>query len=58
MQNDHHVVQNEIKRKVALLHWVQRSLDNDGFMLMAQPIVGVRGDSYHEILLRMLDDER
>jgi EAL domain-containing protein (putative c-di-GMP-specific phosphodiesterase class I)/GGDEF domain-containing protein len=57
VQNGHHVVQDEIKRKVALLHWVQRSLDNDGFMLMAQPIVGIRGDSYHEILLRMLDDE-
>lgn len=57
MQNDHHAAQDEIKRKVALLHWVQRSLDNDGFMLMAQPIVGVRGDVYHEILLRMLDGE-
>ncbi|AHG18987.1 diguanylate cyclase [Chania multitudinisentens RB-25] len=57
VQNDHHVVQDEIKRKVALLHWVQRSLDNNSFMLMAQPIVGVRGDAYHEILLRMLDDD-
>ncbi|WON75815.1 sensor domain-containing phosphodiesterase [Serratia sp. UGAL515B_01] len=57
MLNDHHVAQGEIKRKVSLLHWVQRSLDNDSFVLMAQPIVGVRGDTYHEILLRMLDDE-
>ncbi|MFZ1873759.1 MAG: EAL domain-containing protein [Chania sp.] len=57
VQNDHHVAQEEIKRKVALLHWVQRSLDNDSFVLMAQPIVGVRGDTYHEILLRMLDDD-
>ncbi|KFK96824.1 MULTISPECIES: EAL domain-containing protein [unclassified Serratia (in: enterobacteria)] len=57
IQNDHHVAQDEIKRKVALLHWVQRSLDNDSFVLMAQPIVGVRGDTYHEVLLRMLDDD-
>lgn len=57
MQNDHHVAQDDVKRKVSLLHWVQRSLDNDSFVLMAQPIVGVRGDTYHEILLRMLDDE-
>lgn len=57
IQNDHHLIQDEIKRKVALLHWVQRSLDNNSFILMAQPIVGVRGDTYHEILLRMLDDD-
>jgi EAL domain-containing protein (putative c-di-GMP-specific phosphodiesterase class I) len=57
IQNDHRLVQDEIKRKVALLHWVQRSLDNDSFVLLAQPIAGIRGDRYHEVLLRMLDDE-
>ncbi|MDW5502535.1 EAL domain-containing protein [Pseudomonas lundensis] len=55
VQNGGHLVQGEIKRKVALLHGVQHSLDNDGFILMAQPIVGLRGDRYHEILLRMRD---
>lgn len=57
MQGTQHIVQNEIKRKVSLLHSVQGSLDNDSFILMAQPIVGIRGDVYHEILLRMLDDQ-
>ncbi|MFI8416546.1 EAL domain-containing protein [Serratia sp. NPDC078593] len=57
VQNDQHEVQNEIKRKVSLLHWVQRSLDNDSFVLMAQPISGVRGDCYYEVLLRLLDDD-
>lgn len=55
VQNGGHLVQEEVKRKVALLHGVQHSLDNDGFILMAQPIVGLRGDRYHEILLRMRD---
>ncbi|NTX81377.1 EAL domain-containing protein [Serratia proteamaculans] len=55
VQNGGQWVQEEIKHKVALLHGVQHSLDNDGFILMAQPIVGLRGDRYHEILLRMRD---
>lgn len=57
VQSSGNLVQDEVKRKVALLHGVQRSLDNDGFILMAQPIVGLRGDRYYEILLRMLDDQ-
>jgi len=55
--NGGHLIQDEIKRKVALLHGVQSSLDSDGFILMAQPILGLRGDRYHEILLRMRDDQ-
>lgn len=55
-KSDHSQVQKEIKSKVKLLHQIQRSLDEDLFVLMAQPIFGVRGDSYHEILLRMLDE--
>ncbi|CAI2520110.1 Cyclic di-GMP phosphodiesterase YfgF [Serratia liquefaciens] len=57
VQSSGNLVQDEVKRKVALLHGVQRSLDNDGFILMAQPIVGLRGDRYYEILLRMRDDQ-
>lgn len=56
VQNNHHAVYDEIKRKISLLHWVQHSLDNNGFILMAQPIKGVRGDTYHEITVSMLDD--
>ncbi|AML57477.1 Putative cytochrome C-type biogenesis protein [Serratia rubidaea] len=57
IRNDRQDVQNEVKRKVRLLHRVQRALDSDDFILMAQPIHGVRGDSYHEILLRLPDDK-
>jgi len=55
-RSDHSQVQKEIKSKVAMLHKIQRALDEDRFILMAQPIAGVRGDSYHEILIRMLDE--
>jgi EAL domain-containing protein (putative c-di-GMP-specific phosphodiesterase class I)/GGDEF domain-containing protein len=48
-------VQSEIKAKVSMLHRIQSALDGDNFVLMAQPIQGIRGDSYHEILLRMPD---
>lgn len=37
---------------------LQKTLDNDAFVLMAQPIVSTRGEErYHEILLRMQDEE-
>ncbi|MCS3603131.1 EAL domain-containing protein (putative c-di-GMP-specific phosphodiesterase class I) [Buttiauxella sp. BIGb0471] len=37
---------------------LQKTLDNDAFVLMAQPIVSTCGEPrYHEILLRMLDEE-
>ncbi|MGC6387683.1 EAL domain-containing protein [Ewingella sp. S1.OA.A_B6] len=55
-KSDHRQVQNEIKSKVEMLHKVQRALDEDLFILMAQPIAGIRGDSYHEVLIRMLDE--
>lgn len=54
-KNDHSQVQLEIREKVDMLHKIQRALDDDGFVLMAQPILGMRGDSYHEVLLRMFD---
>lgn len=54
-KSDHSQVQLEIREKVDMLHKIQHALDDDRFVLMAQPILGVRGDSYHEILLRMLD---
>ncbi|WP_232776646.1 EAL domain-containing protein [Rahnella sp. AA] len=54
-KSDHSEVKLEIRDKVEMLHKIQRALDDDRFVLMAQPIFGVRGDSYHEILLRMFD---
>lgn len=49
-------LQQELKDKVAMMNQLVKALEQDRFMLMAQPIVGIRGDSYHEVLLRMLND--
>ncbi len=50
-------LQQELKDKIAMMVRVQQALENDRFRLMAQPIVGIRGDNYHEVLLRMLGDD-
>lgn len=50
-------LQQELKDKVAMMLRVQQALENDRFCLMAQPIVSIRGDDYHEVLLRMIGDE-
>lgn len=34
---------------------LQSALDSNAFTLLAQPVCGVRGDCYHEVLLRMAD---
>lgn len=46
-------VQNAVKNKVAMMNRIQIALDSGNFMLMVQPIKGIRGDTYHRILLRM-----
>lgn len=46
-------LQRELKDKVAMMNRLQQALEHNDFCLMAQPITGVRGDVYHEILLRM-----
>ncbi|MDN8599199.1 sensor domain-containing phosphodiesterase [Citrobacter enshiensis] len=48
-------LQRGLKDKVAMMNHLQRALEYDRFCLMAQPIQGVRGDIYHEILLRLKD---
>ncbi|MDF7681567.1 EAL domain-containing protein [Enterobacteriaceae bacterium ESL0689] len=45
-----------LKDKVARMHQIQQALEQNQFYLMAQPIMGIRGDNYHEVLLRMVDD--
>lgn len=50
-------LQQELKGKIAMMVRVQQALETDRFVLMAQPIVGIRGDDYHEVLLRMLGDD-
>ncbi len=36
-----------------MMNRLQQALEHNHFFLMAQPITGMRGDVYHEILLRM-----
>ena len=50
-------LQRDLKDKVAMMNRLQQALEHDHFFLMAQPILGVRGDMYHEILLRLKGEE-
>ncbi|PNS11355.1 hypothetical protein COO59_12050 [Mixta theicola] len=47
--------QRQAKEKLTQLDEVQQALDNDRFVMMAQRIEGLRGDDYHELLLRLVD---
>jgi FOG: EAL domain len=49
-------LQRDLKGKVAMMNRLQRALEQDEFTLMIQPVRGVRGDHYHEVLLRMPDE--
>ena len=48
-------LQRSLKDKVAMMSRLQKALDHNAFTLLAQPVRGLRGDRYHEILLRMPD---
>jgi hypothetical protein len=48
-------LQRSLKDKVAMMSRLQKALDNDEFTLLVQPVRGLRGDCYHEVLLRMPD---
>lgn len=49
---------NHIVDKTDIRTALQNALDNNAFVLMAQPIVSTRGEEhYHEILIRMLNDK-
>ncbi|NEV83107.1 MULTISPECIES: sensor domain-containing phosphodiesterase [Enterobacter] len=48
-------LQRNLKDKVAMMSRLQKALDNDEFTLLVQPVRGMRGDCYHEVLLRMSD---
>ena len=50
-------LQRDLKDKVAMMNRLQQALEHNRFFLMAQPIAGVRGDVYHEILLRLHGDD-
>lgn len=49
-------LQRSLKGKVDMMNRLQMALEHDHFTLMAQPIAGVRGDDYYEILLRMVEE--
>lgn len=49
-------LQQRLKDKIAMMNRLQLALEHDKFSLMVQPIVGIRGDSYHEVLLRLRGD--
>ncbi len=46
-------LQRGLKDKVEMMNRLQRALEKDEFTLLAQPVQGIRGDNYHEILLRL-----
>ncbi len=48
-------LQRSLKDKVAMMSRLQTALEQNAFNLMIQPVRGLRGDSYHEVLLRMPD---
>ena len=54
-RNAMHLQQRQ-RIKVNIMNRIQAALDNDGFSLMAQPVSGVRGDNFYEILLRLKSD--
>ncbi|WP_039055859.1 EAL domain-containing protein [Enterobacter sp. Bisph1] len=49
-------LQRGLKNKVDMMNRLQLALEENRFILMAQPICGVRGDDYYEILLRMSEE--
>ncbi|MBM3071359.1 sensor domain-containing phosphodiesterase [Enterobacter sp. RHBSTW-00994] len=46
-------LQRNLKDKIAMMNRLKYVLEQNAFSLMAQPIRGIRGDHYHEVLLRM-----
>lgn len=52
-KNSSRQVQNQVKTKVDMMNQLQRALELDRFILMVQPIENIKGERYHEVLLRM-----
>lgn len=46
-------LQRTLKDKVAMMNRLQWALEQNEFRLMVQRVQGIRGDHYHEILIRM-----
>lgn len=50
-------LQQALKDKICLMNRLQQALDNNRFRLLIQPVAGMRGDSYYEVLLQMMDED-
>lgn len=47
-------LQQRLKDKIAMMNNLQQALEHDRFCLLVQPVIGARGDDFHEVLLRMV----
>lgn len=50
-------LQQALKSKISTMNLLQQALDHHRFELLLQPVSGLRGDSYHEVLLQITNDE-
>ncbi|RAU37378.1 EAL domain-containing protein [Enterobacter sp. RIT418] len=50
-------LQRSLKSKIEMMNRLQWALDQDAFTLKVQPVSGLRGDRYYEVLLRMPDEQ-
>lgn len=55
-RNAMHLQQRQ-RIKIGIMNRIQMALDTDSFCLMVQPVAGVRGDNFYEVLLRLKDDD-
>lgn len=50
-------LQLRLKEKIVMMNNLQQALEHNRFCLLVQPITGIRGDNFHEVLLRMVGDD-
>jgi FOG: EAL domain len=50
-------LQRSLRSKVDMMNRLQRALEQDEFILKVQPVSGLRGDRFYEVLLRMPDEQ-
>lgn len=50
-------LQRGIARKSGMLRQLQQALEQQRLVLLAQPIIGFRGERYQEIVLALRDDQ-
>ncbi|EMH4162522.1 EAL domain-containing protein [Pluralibacter gergoviae] len=50
-------LQQRQRTNISIMNRIQQALDGDQFFLMAQPVKGIRGDNFYEVLLRLRGDD-